>query len=89
VGDGELSSVCHDARFYMGPYDVQILSATPVHHLHTVATLRANQESPKQTRVDHKLISMSEAYDDHIFLSQMVKALEWLLVVIQRRQWQV
>jgi hypothetical protein len=62
----------HDSTW--DPTTVQISSVTPSHHLHTNATLKSNQESPKQTQVDHELISMSEAYDKYTFLSQMVKA---------------
>jgi hypothetical protein len=61
----------HDSTW--DPTTVQISSVTPCHHLHTIATLKSNQESPKQTQVNHELVSMSEAYDEYTFLSHMVK----------------
>jgi hypothetical protein len=62
----------HDSTW--DPTTVQIASVIPVHPLHTLATLRANQESPKLTESDDALLSISDVYNDFTFLSQAVSA---------------
>jgi hypothetical protein len=57
----------HDSTW--DPMAVQIASATPVHSLHTLVTLKANRKLPKSTEPDSVLLSMSDVYDDYAFLS--------------------
>jgi hypothetical protein len=64
----------HDSTW--DPTTIQISSVTSDHSLHTVATLMANQKSPKQTHLDHELLSMSDAYDEYTSLSCMVKSVK-------------